>query len=87
MASATAHSSFYPTARRGGLSDAGGISTASSTAANIEQVFFPKNHIPSDLVVDRWGSDVVGSSGLHLHFFTMAGRLIHHKANSTISRS
>ena len=25
-------------------------------------------HIPSDLVVDRWASDVAGNSGLHFPF-------------------
>ena len=42
-ASATLYSLIYPTARCGGLRGAGGISTASSTVANSERGFCPKN--------------------------------------------
>jgi hypothetical protein len=43
MASATLYSPSYPTARRGGLRGAGGISTDASMAANIARGFCPKN--------------------------------------------
>jgi len=42
-ASATLCPSIYPTACRGGLRGAGGISTESKIAANIERGFCPKN--------------------------------------------
>src|SRR5713101_5006593 len=46
-------------------------------------------HIPSDLVVDQWTSDVEGSSTLDFLFlhdvWTTFGRLICHKITSTIS--
>src|SRR6266487_6779767 len=43
MVSATLYSPSYPTARRGGLRGAGGISTDARMAANIERGFCPKN--------------------------------------------
>ena len=39
MASATLYSLVYPTARRGGLRGAGGISTDAKMAANIDRGF------------------------------------------------
>jgi hypothetical protein len=43
MASATLYSPSYSTARCGGLSGAGGMSTDAKIAANIERGFCPKN--------------------------------------------
>jgi hypothetical protein len=53
MVLATLYSPVYPSARRGGLWGAGGISTDARIAANIDRGFCPKNRSVAVVPFDR----------------------------------